>query len=276
MGTGMVHDDIITKWYYDWLITSWQNGESKMPLKARMLTTIKGAYTVHLEDLSKLWALMEDKVGNVTAVADCSDKVQRIFDSLEDLASYDNFSTKQIMELSLSARSLDRYKFVSIEFSQVLSYSIKIAIECPDDELLLLKDRILDILDAMRHQVLSYLVSRDTQFGIAFLLPSWIIVRIVSNLILFGTIVPSNDVSHDAGFWLNYIVMASYSIFPLMLVGYGLYKLRAVLVPSIYFAIGQGVSRYENWKERWRLGLGAIIAVVIGIIAIIVSVISQA
>lgn len=244
-----------------------------MTLKARSFIVKKGAYVVQLSELCKLWALVEDRVGTVTSWAECSDGVQRAFNSWQDLRSYDNYSTKHIVELSLRAQSSDWGKSVSIEFSPRLEYKINIAIECPEDELPFFKDAILGTMEGMRHQVLSHLVGRDFLLGSAYMLMAYIVARILSYIVLHGVTIPPDDVSVDTLLLLNHLATTLIGMLFFIVVGYALYKLRARLLPPTYFALGQGESRYRNWKTRWQIALTAIGAVV-SVISIVVGVVS--
>ena len=243
-------------------------------MKARFMAVRRGAYAIRLSDVSQLWALMEDTVGCVISSADCSDGVRRTFGSWEDIASYENFAHKQIIELSLRAHSHESDKFISIEFSQRIGYKVQVTIECPDNELPLVKERVFGILEGMRHRVLSYFIGKDVALGIALVILLYVAARVVGNKVLFGAIVPPDDLS---GYTLvNYVLVGVYGILLSVPVGYALHRLRASLVPPIYFAIGQGESRYCDWKTRWRTtleligGIGSIIAIA-GFIASILT-----
>ena len=239
-------------------------------MKSRFRTAKKGAYVVHLPDLEKLWNLMETRVGSVAFEADCVDEVQREFDCWEDLKSYENAPSKQIVEMSLGARSRDFQKSVSIDLSPRSVHPLTVTIQCPDDAMSPLKEGILDIVEGMRHGILSCFVGRDFLDVIVRLLWFLAIALTIFNIISFGTVLPPET---EAGaVWKN-LVAGFYAWMILIGIGYALSRLRARLFPSVYFAIGQGKSRYKAWKSRWLWALTGT-GVVVGIIAIVVSIVS--
>ena len=236
-------------------------------MNSRFRTAKKGAYVVHLPDLEKLWTLMETRVGNVSFEAECADEVQREFNCWEDLESYENAPSKQIVEMSLSARSHDFQRSVSIDLSPESDFALRVTIHCPDDDMSPIKDKTIDILDGMRHRILSFIVGRDYLLAIMRLSWSLAIAMIIVNFISYGTIVIP-DV--ESGTVWKTLLLAYYAFLILVGIGYAISKLRAILIPTVYFAIGQGKARYEAWKSRWLWALSGS-GVVIGILVSIVS-----
>lgn len=235
-------------------------------MKSRFRTAKKGAYVVHLPDLEKLWMLMENRVGSVSFEAECADEVQREFNCWEDLKSYENAPSKQIVEMSLGAGSRDFQKSVSIDLSPRSEHPLTVTIHCPDDEISSLKEDITDILDGMRHRILSWFVGRDILLAILHLSWSVSIVLILFNIISYGTILVPDI---EAGTVWKSFVVGYYVCVILVGIGYAISKLRASLIPSVYFAIGQGKSRYDAWKSRWLWGLSGI-GITVGILMPIV------
>ena len=236
-------------------------------MKSRFTTERKGAYVIHLSELKKLWTLLADRVGTVTLEANCVDEVQRTFNDWEDVQSYENASSKRIAELTFSAQSPDFDKSVSIDLSPRVDYTVRVMIACPENELSSLREDILDILDGMKHRILSYIVGRDIFLVIMFALFVIGIVNSLGRILLHETISgPETDVVTS----IDSLILGFYAGVILVIIGYILVRLRAVLLPSIYFAIGQGESRYKNWKSRWGIAL----AVVSIIITVVVSVVA--
>ncbi len=223
-----------------------------------------------MSDLEKLWSLMEDGFGNVVFEADCADEVQREFNCWEDLESFENAPSKQIVEMSLSARSHDYQKSVSIDLSPESDSSLRVTIHCPDDYMSPIKDKIIDILDGMRHRILSLIIGRDYLLAIMRVSWSLAIAMIILNFVSHGTIVLPDI---EGGTVWKTLLLGYYAFLILVGIGYAISKLRAILIPTVYFAIGQGKSRYEAWKSRWVWALSGS-GVVVGIIAIVVSIVS--
>lgn len=229
---------------------------------ARIEETTKGSYVIRSCELSKLWNLLEDEVGNVTSSVDCSDKIQRELKSWEDLNSYDNLSRKQILKLTLRAGSILSEKGISISFKSDESFSVFVTIECPERELLHLKKSVFDILEDMKHQVLSIFTGRGfIALCIIYLVGSWAIVRSTVNLFLYGAFSLSNEQMS-----VYPVLFTFLGLLPFVLLGYPLYPVFRKAIPIAYFAIGQGESRYENWKLRWRIVLGMISTLILIIV----------
>lgn len=81
-----------------------------LELKTIIRTGREHAFVIRLPDLRKLWELLEEHIGTVEASAVCSDDIEREFDVLEQLSSYDNPPTKEIFRLSIISQSKDGKK----------------------------------------------------------------------------------------------------------------------------------------------------------------------
>ena len=237
-------------------------------MRARYTDEKRGAYVIRLPDISKMWELLENQVGGVKASADCSDGASRIFNDWDEIASYDNFSQRQITGFSLRAHSRSSDDFASIEFMQRPDREIQVVIECSDEKLLFLKEQIFGILDGTRHQILSYFVGKDLVFFVVIPVLLYVVISLIGRTILFGTVIPHVDVFFEELTLLSYILFIIYAVVLSFAASYGLSRLRSNVIPAVYFAIGQGELRYDNWKARWQTAL-SLAGVIIGITGLI-------
>ena len=176
-------------------------------MKASLRTVQKGAYVIRSSELKKLWTLIEGRIGSPKLEADCADDTQRTFPTWQDCEAYENVSSKQIIELSLVARSDDFESSVSIDWSPRFDYTVRIVVDCPASDMTSLREDIGDILDGMRHRVLSYMAGRDFLIGLAFAALVSGVVGIVAYVLLFGR-VPPGDI--EAETLSGYVVLNLY------------------------------------------------------------------
>ena len=239
-------------------------------MNSRFSTEKTGAYIVNSPNLKKLWTLLENRVGSVTLEANCADEMRRTFDEWQDVEAYENAANKEIVAISLRARSSDFVKHVCIEFSPTLHYTVGVTIDCPDDnQVSSLKDKIVDILDGMKHQILSFWLETDFMRGCMALLCLVAFVMIIINVISYGSVLPpAFGPSNLIG---SFVAMGIWIIISALLADV-LSKLRARLLPSVYFAMGQGKLRYEDWRSNWRTAITlAVGTMVTAVIAVIIS-----
>ena len=217
-----------------------------------------GAYVIRPRELLKLWKLMEDELGNVTSSAECSDGIERDFDSWEDLDCYDNSSRKQIKELSLWARSADFRKSASVHFYADKGSRVFVSIECPEREILHVKNSINDILAEMRHSILTLFSGKGlVAISSLYFVVSWATTVGLSYFLLYGSTFPFEGqmlVSSDS--WKYSLAAAIIGGLAIVPVGVLLHRVYRKLLPQMYFATGLGESRYESWKTGWRIALG--------------------
>ena len=119
-------------------------------MKVSFDSTRKHAFNLRLDDLWKIWELLEEQVGTVKVSVRCSDDMVRTFDTWKELVSYDNPPTKKIIGLSIDACSDDSKKSVNVHFSYIRLEDIYITNKAPEQVILVLKDKIYDILDGTK------------------------------------------------------------------------------------------------------------------------------
>ncbi len=232
-------------------------------------TEINGAFAVHQDDLDKLHKLLSSRVGEVKVFLNCSDGVRRTPNSWADFKSYENSERKDIVEMSIRSRSGDLDKSVDVEFSRDGLAPVRLRIACPDDEFSNLKDDIVDILEGMKHKFLSRLFVFD--YFKYFMLTTITIGTIALMLLLFfGSDVTNGSAISISPFYG--VLTIVYGLIWSTICIIGVTKIRAKYLPTVYFAIGQGAKRYENWKSRWLIAL-TVVGVAIGVIVTLAIVI---
>ena len=216
--------------------------------------------------------LLGDRIGTVKASLKCSDDVEREFDDLEELVSYDNSPTKEVIELSIKSRTEDWQKSATIDFShkEWSSSSIHIQIETSEQEYLEVKDKIFDVLDGTKPWY-SFLARTDSFRLFDFLIWTSLMVSGYFSLrSLLGPSVTSEELEfRNFIHLLNAMVVLAIIGVPIMVfVAKRLNKLRSWLFPVSCYAFGQGEQRYETReKVRW----GIIIAFLVSLAASMVG-----
>ena len=241
-------------------------------MKTSVNTRREHAFVVRLADLQKLWKLLEDRIGTVKTSLKCSDDIEREFDDLEELISYDNSPAKEAIELSIKSRTKDWQKSATIDFShkEWSGSSIHIQIETSEQECLEVKDKIFDVLDGTKPWY-SFLARADSFRLFEFLLLTSLVVSGYFSLSrLLGMSVTSKEIALGNFIHLfNLMVVLGIIGGAIMIfTAKRLNKLRSWIFPVSCFAFGQGEQRYET-KEKARWGI--IIAFLVSLAASMVG-----
>ena len=225
-------------------------------MKAKFHTTRNHAFVVHQDDLSKIWKLLEDRIGPVYASGECSDDVVRKFDDWKSLASYDNPPMKKILKLSIRSRSDDWQKSADVDFSDNRWLPINIRIEAPEKVGVEIKDKISDVLDGIKPWY-SILTGVDFNNFLLFFWFSYLMWHIVFR--------PSTPAAPNTS--EDYIVLGFLVVLMLVLVlvihlcTQRLTKLWAWLFPVGFFALGQGEQRYKRIENiQWGIGIAFLVS----------------
>ena len=231
-------------------------------MKESISTTRNHAFVVRSSDLENLWKVLEDRVGTVTASAKCSDDVEREFDDLKELLSYDNAPTRKIVELSVNSVSYRekyfREKSVRISFSSQFGIHINIEIKGQVDSAL--RDKIFGILAGIRPWY-SFLTPRASSFDHFVGLLIYLLIGIGIYIgFFFGLGEPAwqflslDDASKSTKQW--FFLFLSFVVVSFMM---GLNELRVRVFPLCCFALGQEMRRDET-RDRVRWIIIAILA----------------
>ena len=196
---------------------------------------------------------------------DCADGARRLFSSWTEVKSYENADRSQIVELSISSRSTDWEKLVRLDISRENDSTIRLQIECPNDEYLSLNADITDLLEGMKQKVVSVFFDLNVfPYFMTFCASLGLIFAILGVYTYDSNTTESID-------WRPLMTITSIMFFASILLGIcwiGILKLRPKIFPTVHFAIGQGHQRYENWKNRWNRSL-IIFGIAVGIFSLL-------
>ncbi len=219
-------------------------------MKASFSTTRRHAFVARSADLRKLWELLQDRVGPVTASAQCMDKIDREFNDLEELASYDNPPSKKIFALNLSSCAEDWGKDTHVDLSHNsdLGYTIRITIKEESDKACSeLKEKLSDILDGMKpwYSFLTHWI-----VGVSFCI-------IGSTSLLYS--LPSSSLGNPVSllsFVLTgaFVVLVAWHLVKIFVPTWREPRLWSRVFPRADFVLGQEEHRYAI-KETLRKGI---------------------
>ena len=223
----------------------------------------KAVYVVGTDGLLGLWTFMDEKFGNiqpVTAELNCSDEVTRHCENWEEVSRYSNIASKRIRKMTLYAGKLfyDHGMRVSLDDSE--SRSVSVMITCEEADIQGLRGSVEEILDGMRHGLLSRLSGKWQWSCISLLIVGlmWLMTIGVTSETVWPVAWQS---MHLAG-----VAVILLTIFILAIVGDELDKR---LMPKAHFTIGQGAVRYENWAKFWKMAGGACLITATLVLAIV-------
>lgn len=209
------------------------------------------------ERLGELKKILSKYCSQVDWKATLTDDTSVTFDSFEELQKYSNFGSAKILCLKTSGRSEDFKTMITVNISRKHSYlnhsgecSFKFASE---DQYTVFRKEMQDFFEKCVEGEFAYQVGR------------WLLALVLFGAILFAafTMIKVADKSNSS-------TIAVYS----MLIGFAFWlpitfstKLWDILYPSIVFAIGEGVSRYEKLKKlRSNLFWGVLVTFVVSVI----------
>ncbi|CAM5225897.1 hypothetical protein [Alishewanella longhuensis] len=220
-------------------------------MSASVSTERKDAFVLKHEQVKRIWKVFNLEFGSPTIIIRCSDEISREYENWKSFSSYENSPNKSIKRLIIKARSKDYSKRAKVEFSDEKYRIVDIDIDGSETVVTNLYDDISDILDGTKPWY-SRLTKIDFFYVIGFVF--W------AGFTCFDT-----DESPEKVTTTKQAIAATTIaglLFAVLAVIWGLNKLRHRIFPIAYFAIGQGLQRYElDEKIRW----GVIVAFVISI-----------
>lgn len=84
-------------------------------MQSRFSKELDYPFIVDENVIKKTIKLLEDRIGEVSIIMDCTDDVSREINKVDDLLNYDNFKHKEIKRIQLvsKAKNADKYANVS-------------------------------------------------------------------------------------------------------------------------------------------------------------------
>lgn len=212
------------------------------------------AFVAGSEELKKLSALLDSRIGNVKFQADCADDVSRSFDSVRELVAYENPKAKEIRRIHLSACSDDYTKRARIDLSGSRWRGISLDFSARDDVVSRLRTDCLEVIAGMRPW---YSIMHRIDFvslGVLAYAVLWLaLLAVVAFKLVPGSDSQESNVSSSA---LGQLVVIGI-IAALFSSGIIVNRFRDFIFPRAVFRIGQGESRF---KQLERVHWGVVVA----------------
>lgn len=224
-------------------------------MSANVRTERKYAFVLKQEQVKRIWESFQSRIGSPAIIIECSDEVRREHDNWKSFSNYENPPNKSIKRLIIKARSDDYSKRAEVEFSDSTYRVIDISIDASETVVTNLYDDISDILDGTKPWY-SRLTKIDFFYVIGFVF--WAGYMFLT----FYTGEPEEKTALTVKQAVTATIVVVLLFAGLATLIWGLNKLRHRIFPLAYFAIGQGLQRYElDEKIRW----GVIVAFAISI-----------
>ena len=217
-------------------------------MKERLSAARKHAFVLRQSDLETLYNLLEKKIGTVTTSAVCSDDVERQFENLGELASYNNPKTKRILILLIESGAPNEEGHAKLDFTEnpETHISININVQAKTDSDI--KNKVFDTIEGMKPWY-SFLAETNNFLTIFIAVGTGLGCVMIAYLAIEKYYVLGNISKISRTFFLLY---SSFIIG--FIANYVLKGLRKRIFPLGYFALGNGERRYEI-AERVRWGI---------------------
>ena len=228
------------------------------------------AFVIGSDELKKLAALLDERIGKVEIRVDCADDASRNFTSVRDLVAYENTKTKEIRRIHLAARSDDFSKRATIDLSGSRWRGISLDFTARDDVVSRLRTETLDIIAGMRPW---YSIMHRIDFvSVGFF--SYILLWFGLLAVVAFRLVPVSDSTSSTPSASAFAQLVIYGgIAALFGIGIVFNRFRDSVFPRAVFAIGQGESRFNHLE---RVQWGIVIAFVVSFAAGLVTAVWQA
>ena len=227
---------------------------------ARLNSRCVGSFTVNSCDVEKICKLLESQIGPPKISTECLDDVERSFNSFDELASYENPSTRRITSLSISSSvSWQKEASVAIERASVYFHSdeaVLITVEGQERDSVELRDQLNEIVHGTKNWftfITKTLNSIVTSFLVSFI---WMMILLYY---VRSTSTPESTQTSwmEVPFPILVLTLATVILVvfaPPIAMPFALERMQKSLFPRTYFALGQGKRRYQT-TERIRWGL---------------------
>ncbi len=230
-------------------------------MNAKAEFSIKQAFVVEPNQLEKLYKLFKDRINTPSISSRCTDDIEREFPRVKHLLDYENPRDKRISSLTIWARTDDWKKEARISFSNRSWETISVSIQGTEPSVSRLKDEISEVIDGMKPWY--WWVARIDFFYVI------LVVSLIgfSFLRVYAESLPSvkSEFSPARVFLAIGITVGIFG--GLVLLVWGLNKLRRRYFPVAVFSIGQEVKRYEtDEKIRWSIIFAFLVSLTASII----------
>lgn len=229
-------------------------------------------YVLREADLRSLIQLIEQHVGPVTATIKCSDDITREMSPASELLEFENPRTKEIVEVTLSARAEDFSRSAQIVFNESFFHDVSLRFKGDEYEVSKLKDGTLNVLDGCRpwYERLSQIDYLATGTFVVFLMTLGMVIAVGASKLVRPISTGSRKLPESTNVKGWFIVGTAITF--IIALGYGLNLVRESWFPRTVFAIGQGEQRFENLE---RIHWGFLIALAVSVIASVLVIMVQ-
>jgi hypothetical protein len=247
-----------------------------MPVEAHFFLELPQAFVAGEGEVNKLANLLSARIGALEIRADCADNTSRTFKTVEELGAFENPENRKIRQLVLSARSEDFRKRATIDLSGLRWGGItrwggiSLDLVADDDILLRLRPEVLELIGGMRPwYALLHRLNFVYIAALAYLLLWFTSLLLVS----YKWVAVDNTAQLDSTGSARAQLVVLLTVAVLLVVGFGLNRLRDSLFPRAVFLIGQEKSRFQHLE---RVQWGIIIAFTVSLAAGILIAVWQA
>jgi len=219
------------------------------------------AYILRPSHVQRIWGVLSEQIGTVSATASCSDHIERQFTSLDDLLGFENSRTRAIRSLYIRAasRESDSAAGVTIEADSWSTLSLRV--EGEESLVQRIRDGISEVFDGMRawYSAIARLDFFYVVFG--FVGIAYMVLRS-----MVGGDTPSPAMKLSQAVWLTLGLLGF--IAALSFLVWFLNRIRQRFFPIATIALGQGIERYDfDDKVRWVVLVGFVVSVFASIVA---------
>lgn len=211
------------------------------------------AFVLRPDDARRLWETLEKRVGAVQAKARCADSIQRTFSSIDELLKYDNSRARSIRRLSFTARSKNMDASAEVELGGYLD-SLEASAQGDEEKVIALRNAFGDFFDGIRPWFSP--IAKVDFFYILF--GVFMLLMLVAQLM-----------AGDAKRPMDFATAVKSTVFVVAFLGslvlliWGLNRLRSRFFPMGTFALGQGESRFSvDENVRWVVLVGFLVSTV--------------
>ena len=212
-------------------------------MKLSRSTTETRAFVLTWASLEKLHSSIAERLPQVYISARCSDQLDRVFESLQELTDFGNPSRAAIQELRITGRDSKRDQRFSISLSNERRINVRISLDANEEDAIPLNDLATDTVDSLRPWY-SWVARADWYW---LVLGGWLGTQLAlatlklalagDKVITFSIGTPTTAKEVLKGVLIGLAPFAA---------GFALNSVRNKFFPVGTFAIGQGELRHTS------------------------------
>lgn len=224
------------------------------------------AIVVDADSLQRLWNHVDAFAAPASATISCSDGIERKFDTLEKLLKYEDPARASIRTVELYGRTRNPERSITITVGRPYGARAAASIRGEEDDASTMKARIMDTFSGM---CAWYSPAATMDLYIV-----WMVVFVTIMLVL-QLMAPSETPPRPGRSFSEAVRVLAYVvpiIGSIVLIVFGIAKLRARYFPLVSFVLGQGVRRHQvNEQVRWTVIVGFFVGLAASIVYAVLS-----